>query len=214
MPKKRYERREISHNWEDIRPLLKDSAQLTYEVIRPVVLFGVSPKERAEETGISKSSIYYKANLFDQAGMASLFPPTPPPDLPKQDKRALPPPIRQAIVDAHAEYSELSLHEIASICYVQFGRKPSPHTIQYILATGPKPERSTRRYKQFAEIDDPMERRRPILKLHFRRLNREKHCRLPANQSSNRAYHAQAMGPRAVCRTGRQITHSHRSEKG
>jgi transposase len=166
MPKTRYERRELSHKWEDIHPLLKDSAQITYEVIRPVVLFGVSPKERAEETGLSKSSIYYQANLFDQAGMASLFPPTSPPDLPKQDKRALPPPLRQAIVDAHAEYPELSLHEIASICYVQFGRKPSPHTIQYILATGPKPCRTTRRYKRFAEIDDPVERRRTILKLH------------------------------------------------
>jgi len=162
----RYERRELSHDWNDIRPLLKDSTQITYEVIRPVLLFGVSPKERAEETGISKSSIYYKANLFDQAGMASLFPPTPPPDVPKQDKRTLPPPVRQAIVDAHAEYPELSLHEIASICYVQFGRKPSPHTIQYVLATGPKPSHSTRRYKRFAEMDDPVERRRTILKLH------------------------------------------------
>jgi putative transposase len=166
MPKNRYPRRELSHNWDDIRPLLKDSTQITYEIIRPVILFGVSPKERSEETGMSKSSIYYKANLFDQAGMASLFPPTPPPNLPKLDKRSLPPPLRQAIVDAHAEYPELSLHEIASICYVQFGRKPSPHTIQYILATGPKPERSTRRYKRFAEIDDPVERRRTILKLH------------------------------------------------
>jgi putative transposase len=162
----RYERRELSHDWEDIRPLLKDSAQITYEVIRPLLLFGVSPKERSEETGISKSSIYYKANLFDQAGMASLLPPAPPPALPKQDKRTLPPPIRQAIVDAHAEYPALSLHEIASICYVQFGRKPSPHTIQYILATGPKPSLTTHRYKRFVEMDDPVERRRTILKLH------------------------------------------------
>src|SRR6266702_4762559 len=166
MPKNRYLHRELSHNWDDIRPLLKDSTQLTYEIIRPVVLFGVSPKERAEETGISKSSIYYKANLFDQAGMASLFPPAPPPDLPKLDKRSLPPPLRQAIVDAYAEYPELSLHEIASICYVQFGRKPSPHTIQYILATGPQPSRTGRRYKRFAEIDNPVERRKTILKLH------------------------------------------------
>ena len=166
MPKNRYERRELTHNWEDIRPLLKDSTQTTYEVIRPVLLFGISSKERSEETGMSKSSIYYKANLFDQAGMASLFPSMPPPDIPKQDKRTLAPPIRQAIVDARAEYSELSLHEIASICYVQFGRKPSPHTIKYILATGPKPLRSTRRYKRFVEIDDPIERRRIILKLH------------------------------------------------
>ncbi len=26
MPKKRYERRELTHKWEDFRPLLKDSA--------------------------------------------------------------------------------------------------------------------------------------------------------------------------------------------
>ncbi len=54
----KYERRELSHNREEIRPLLKDSAQITYEIIRPVLLFGVSPKERAEETGMSKSSIW------------------------------------------------------------------------------------------------------------------------------------------------------------
>jgi putative transposase len=166
MPNNRYERRELTHNWDEIRPLLKDSAQITYEIIRPVLLFGVSPKERAEETGMSKSSIYYKANHFDISGMASLLPVTPPPDIPKQDKRTLPPPIRQAIVDARAEYPGLSLHEIASICHVQFGRKPSPHTIKYILATGPLPSRSTRRHKRFAEIDDPVERRRTILKLH------------------------------------------------
>ena len=74
--------------------------------------------------------------------------------------------IRQAIVDAHTEYSALSLHEIASIYYMQFRGKPSPHTIQYILATGPNPSRTSRRYKRFAEIDDPVERRRVILKLH------------------------------------------------
>jgi hypothetical protein len=125
----KFERRELSHNWEDIRPLLKDTAQITYEIIRPVLLFGVSPKERAGETGMSKSSIYYKANLFDASGMASLLPPMPPADTPRQDKRVLPPPLRQAIIDAHADYPDLSLHEIASICYVQFGRKPSPHTI-------------------------------------------------------------------------------------
>jgi putative transposase len=166
MPNNRYERRELSHHWEDIRPLLKDSAQITYEIIRPVLLFGISPKERAEETGMSKSSIYYKANLFDVSGMASLLPVAPPPEIPKQDKRTLPPPIRQAIVDAHAEYPALSLHEIASLCYVQFGRKPSPHTIQYILATGPIPSRSGRRFKRFAEIEDGTERRRTILTLH------------------------------------------------
>src|SRR5215469_11598665 len=73
MPNNRYQRHETSHQWEDIRPLLKDSAQITYEIIRPVLLFGISPKERAEETGMSKSSIYAKANLFDQAGEENIY---------------------------------------------------------------------------------------------------------------------------------------------
>jgi hypothetical protein len=50
---------------------------------------GVTPKERSGETGISKSSLYAKANLFDQAGMASSLSPVHPPEIPKQDKRTL-----------------------------------------------------------------------------------------------------------------------------
>lgn len=165
MPKRRYESHEPTHDWEQIRPLLKDTAQITYEIIRPVILWGQTPKERGEETGMSARTIYYKANLFDQAGMASLLPPEPPPLLPKQDKRELPPPMRQEIVDLHAEYPAFHPHELATICFVQFGRKPSPQTIKLILASGPQPSR-TRRFKRFTEIDDAVERRRTILKLH------------------------------------------------
>jgi putative transposase len=166
MPKQRYERREPTHEWSQIRPLLKDPVQIHYEILRPIVLFGVSPKERSAETGVSKTTLYAKANLFDQAGMASLLPPTPPPEIPKQDKRTLPPPMHQAIVDAHAEYPGLSLHEIARICYVQFNRRPSHHTIQLMLAEGPSPSRTMRRFPRFDEIADPAERRRVIIRLH------------------------------------------------
>ena len=37
MPKRRYECREPTHEWRQIRPLLKDSAQIKYELIRPVI---------------------------------------------------------------------------------------------------------------------------------------------------------------------------------
>lgn len=151
MPKRRYERREPTDNWQQLRPLLKDSAQITYEVIRPVVLWGVTPKQLAAETGMSQRTIYYRANLFDAAGMASLLPAEPPPPIPKQDKRALPPPIRQEIVDLRAEYPAFRPHEIATICFVKFGRRPSPQTIKLILASGPKPLRG-RRFKRFAEL--------------------------------------------------------------
>jgi len=136
MPKRRYEQREPTHDWQQIRPLLKDTAQITYEVIRPCILGWETPKERAAETGMPMSSIYYKANLFDQAGMASLLPPAPPPEIPKQDKRSLPPHIRQEIVDLHAQYPAFRPHEIATICFVKFNRKPAPATIKLILASG------------------------------------------------------------------------------
>src|SRR2546421_6805872 len=144
MPKQRFERHEPSDDWHQLRPLLKDPTQLTYEIIRPVVLGWETPKERAAETGMPQRTIYYKANLFDQVGMASLLSSEPPAVVPKIDKRSLPPPMRQVIVDLKAEYSSFSLHEIATICYAQFGRRPSPHTIQLILASGPNPSRSER----------------------------------------------------------------------
>jgi putative transposase len=176
MPIRRYERREPTHDWQQIRPLLKDPAQFQYEIIRPVILFGQTPKERAAETGVPRSTIYYRANLFDQAGMASLFPAPPPPPIPEQkklDQRMLPPNVRQAIVDVHAEYPALSLREIASICYARFNRRPSPRTIKMVLATGPKPKITARRYPPYAEIPDPVQRRKAILRLHFEGWNKK-----------------------------------------
>jgi putative transposase len=176
MPTRRYEQREPTHDWQQIRPLLKDPAQITYEIIRPVILWGTSPKERAAETGMPRSTVYYRANLFDQAGMASVIPPEPPPPIPEQkklDQRTLAPPIRQAIVDVHAEYPALSLREIATICYARFGRRPSPRTIKLVLATGPKPSITTRRYPCYTDIPDPVQRRKAILQLHFEGWNKK-----------------------------------------
>ncbi|GHO63112.1 hypothetical protein KSC_020040 [Ktedonobacter sp. SOSP1-52] len=166
MPKRRYQKQEPTHNWQELRPLLQDTTQLKYEIIRPVVLWGQTPKERSAETGVSPRTIYRQANLFDQAGMASLLPLEPPPPVPKQDKRVLPPNIRQEIVDLHAEYQALRPNEIATICYVKFGRRSSPQTIKLILVSGPKPQRKTRRFPRYAEIDDPVQRRRAIVQLH------------------------------------------------
>src|SRR5947209_10545414 len=165
MPKRRYERREPTHAWQQIRPLLKDTAQINYEVIRPVILWGVTPKERGAETGVSPRTIYYRANLFDQAGMASLLPPEPPPPVPKLDKRSLPPDIRQEIVDLYAQYP-FRPHEIATICFVKFNRKPAPATIKLNLASGPRPSTTERRYPRYAEMADGETRRRTVMRLH------------------------------------------------
>jgi len=127
---------------------------------------GQTPKERGAETGISPRTIYYKANLFDQAGMASFMPPEPPPPVSTQDKRELPPSIRQEIVDLHAEYPAFRPHELAMICFVKFGRKPSPRTVKLILASGPNPLRTTRRFESYAQMEGPVQKRRAIVVLH------------------------------------------------
>src|SRR5215471_4510392 len=112
------------------------------------------------------SSIYDKANLFDQAGMASLLPPAPPPESPKQDKRSLPPHIRQEIVDLHVQYPAFRPHEITTICFVKFNRKPAPATIKLILASGPAPSTTERRSPRYAEMADGETRRRTVIRLH------------------------------------------------
>src|SRR5260370_35289438 len=104
MPKQRFERNAPTHKWQQLRPLLKDPTQLTYEIIRPVILGWATPKERSMETGMPQRTIYYKANLFDQAGMTILLPPVPPPPVPKLDKRNLPAPMQQTSVNCKAEY--------------------------------------------------------------------------------------------------------------
>src|SRR5437868_15153871 len=97
---------------------LPTSALSTTAIMRPLVLWGQTPKERGAETGVSPRTIYYRANLFDQAGMASLLPAEPPPPVPNADKRSLPPDIRQEIIDLYAQYPAFHPHEIATICFV------------------------------------------------------------------------------------------------
>src|SRR4029077_18684281 len=111
-------------------------------------------------------TIYYRANLFDQAGMASLLPAAPPPLIPTQCRPSLPPDIRQEIVDLRVQYPLFRPHELATICFVKFNRKPAPATIKVILASGPKPSTTERRYPRFGEIPDSAERRRIVIPLH------------------------------------------------
>lgn len=122
------------------------------------------PSGTRSGTSASERTLRYKADQFDQRGMLSLFPKVP--DPPDETARSLPPPIRQAIVDLHAEHPALKLREIATICYVRFGRKPSHHTVQQILAAGPKPSITARRFPPYGQMADPFERRRALIILH------------------------------------------------
>jgi putative transposase len=149
-------------SWPELQPLLLYPDQEDYEVIRPVVLFGFTPLERSQETGVSARSIYRKAQRFEQYGLPGLLETDEQPD----SKRLLPRVIRRAIAELKAEYPPLSAHELARICYARFGRRPSPHTIKRVLAEEPPPAQGRRRFPRYLEMADPVQRRLAIVRLH------------------------------------------------
>src|SRR5947208_12234587 len=164
MPARKRKRRERTHDWQEIQQYTLWPEQQLYEKIRPVVLFGETAAERAKEIGASERTLHHQARRFEQEGMASLFRKEPPP-VPDQG-RSLPQEMRQLIVDLKAEHPGFTPHEIARICFLRFGRKPSDHTVKRVLADFPKPSVTMRRYPPYAEIADGYQRRRAIVDLH------------------------------------------------
>jgi putative transposase len=164
MPARKRQHRERTHNWQEIQQYTLWPEQQLYEKIRPVILFGETAAERAKEIGVSERTLHAQAAQFEQEGMASLFhkerPPSP------ETSRSLSPEMRQLIVDLKAEHSGFRPHEIATICFLRFDRRPSDHTIKRVLADGPAPSVTTRRYPPYAQIADGYDRRRAIVDLH------------------------------------------------
>ncbi len=164
MPARKRKRRERTHDWQEIQQYTLWPEQQLYEKIRPVVLFGETAAERAKETGTSERTLHHQAKRFEQEGMASLVrhPPPPAPD----QGRSLLQEMRQLIVDLKAEHPGFTPHEIARICFLRFGRKPSDHTVKRVLADGLNPSVTMRRYPPYAEIANGYQRRRAIVDLH------------------------------------------------
>jgi putative transposase len=152
---------EPTDDWQQLQFQLDWTEQTRYELIRPVVVFGAPPVERAKQTGVSARTIYRKVSRFDELGMQSLFEAEP-----VEDKRRLPQAIRQAIVQLKAEYPAFRPNELATICSIRFDHRPGRHTVQRILAEAPPLPEVTRRFPPYAEISDPVERRAAVVRLH------------------------------------------------
>lgn len=159
MPRSNRPRRARTHDWQKIQQYTLWPEQRVYEQLRPVVLFNESAAERARETGSAERTLQRKAEQFEQQGMVSLFPKEP--ASPSDTSRSLPPDMRQLIVDLKAEHSSFRPHEIATICYVRFGRKPSHHSVQRVIADGQKPSITTRRFSPYGH-----QRRRAVVQLY------------------------------------------------
>ena len=98
MPYRKRLRIEPTHDWSQLRLQLAWPEQVRYELIRPVVLFGFSPAERAKQTGVPERTLRRKADRFDAEGLASVFQPARP-----ATPRAVPPAMRRAIAELKAE---------------------------------------------------------------------------------------------------------------
>jgi len=155
-------RRKAQHTeeWERLLPLFEWPEQERYETIRPLVLFGDSVAERAQEVGTSERTLYRRVDHFRAEGMDSLF------DARTAKRRELPPAIRRLIVDLKAEYPAFNLNEIANIVYVRFGRRPDYRTIGRVLREEPWPLKMWRRFDPYHRIEEPRERRTAIVRLH------------------------------------------------
>ncbi len=148
-------------DWQQLELRFTSPEQRTYELIRPVVLFGQSPADRARDTGAAQRTIYRRVQRFASEGMRGLFDETP-----ASPARTLPPRLRHLIVELKAEYAGLRPNEIATICYARTGRRPSPHTVKRVLAEEPALLLVQRRFPPFHDTADPTERRKAILRLH------------------------------------------------
>jgi putative transposase len=161
MGKRKRQRIEPTDDWQQLHLLTTSAEQHLYELIRPIVLFGHSPAERARQTGAAERTLYRQSARFEAEGMASLFAtPTP------SQRRTLPPEMRQAIRELYAEYPAFRPHELATICAARFGRRPSPHTVKRILAEEPPLVLLRRRYPPYHDMAEAAERRLAVIRLH------------------------------------------------
>lgn len=151
-------------DWQQLRLLVGFPEQETYELLRPIVLFGQTAAARADATGVSDRTLDCKADRFDAEGMASLFPPATPA---LGDRRHIPADIRHRILALKAEHPAFRPHEIAAICRRRDDCRVSHKTVARVLATASLPTLVQRRYPPYAHIPDASRRRLAIVHLYF-----------------------------------------------
>jgi hypothetical protein len=151
-------------DWQQLRLLVRFPEQETYELLRPLVLFGQPAAERAQVTGVSERTLGRQADRFDAEGMAGLFPHAARGD---DDRRRIPADLRHRILALKAEYPPFRPHEIAGICRRRDDCRVGHKTVQRILTEGPLPSLPRRRYLPYAQIPDAARRRLAIVSLYF-----------------------------------------------
>lgn len=153
------QRVEPTEDWDTLVPLFWWPEQKEYEQIRKPVLFNTSVPERAEEVGVSESTLRRRIEGFRDYGMESLF------STEKARKRQMPDTFRRLIVDLKAEYPYFNTNEIANVVRACFGRKPDARSVKKVLDKEALPLKLDRNYPRYHDMEDSGERRAAIVEL-------------------------------------------------
>src|SRR5690348_10524793 len=165
MPGPKRVRRERTQEWASIKQWTLWPEQELYEQIRPLILFHETAGEQAKEIDVPQRTLARKADTFERYGMASLFPSREQGGA-RAASTALPPEIRQFIVELHTEVPTMSWREIAEVCYIRYARRPDHKSVKHIATSNPPSSPKPRRYQPWHLIADPAERKMAVIWLH------------------------------------------------
>jgi transposase len=163
--RRRRKKAEHTDDWQELLPLFDWPEQQAYEEIRPLVLFGDSVSERANETATPQRTMYRRIERFANEGMLSLFGTDP--ATARAKRRGLEPAIRRMIVELKAEHPALNNNEIKNIVYVRTGRRLGKHTTERVLSEEVIPLKLSRLFEPYHETEDDRERRGAVVALHL-----------------------------------------------
>jgi len=159
LPARKRVRTPATDAWDDLQLHFVWLEQYQYELIRPVVLFGLTPADRGDQTGVAARTIARRADGFAAEGFAGLRD--------KAQPQRLPDEVRRTLRALKAEYPAFGLRELAAICAVRFGRTVSHHTVARVLDAAPLPAAPPRRFLPYHQLASGTERRLAIVRLHL-----------------------------------------------
>lgn len=184
LPRANYQSVAEPQDWQTLKQKLLWPEQVDYELLRPVLVLGRSPKRRAAETGVATRTIQRKLRNFRQLGMFSLGPtpltgpgvkdPLTPLAATPRSRRRLPvsEEVRAYISQLKAQYPPFRPQELVEIAYARFGYRLSHHTVKRLLAEEPSGSSLStlaspaRRFPPYTQMPQGTERRRAVVTLY------------------------------------------------
>ena len=166
MPRASRPRRQPTDDWDQLRLLVASPEQETYELLRPIVLFGqptARPRPRDRRRPSAPCGARSPASTPPGCAASSSRTTRRPPD-----RRRLPLGIRRGHRRAEGRVPAASAcARSPRICRHRFDRPVSHHTVEQVLATEPLPLHPPRRFPRYRDIPDPVARRKAVVDLYL-----------------------------------------------